>query len=168
MTDTTPKAVPASEVEPDDLMSMIEYDLMGLMSMVEYLKIEVPHYLEESLMEVKAIKRFDFTEVLGPSAGATVYQVQLESGEKVYAVNGGFFGGKFHNVYAEKFPTAEIAAKAHVYISALLIERGNSVAKALGFSEQIASQLSLPQRIQRVFTGQVIPHPIGVNLRLLL
>ena len=124
------------------------------MDMVDDLELEVPDYLEESLVEVKPIGTFDFTEILEVPASATVYQVQLESGEKVYAVNGGFVEETHSNVYAEKFPTAEIAAKAHIYVSALLIERGNSVAKVLRLSEQVAYQLSLPQRIRRVFTGQ--------------
>ena len=137
MTDTIAKAIPTSQVEPDDLMDM-----------VDDLALEVPDYLEESLVEVKPIGTFDFTEILEVPASATVYQVQLESGEKVYAVSGGFFEETLSNVYAEKFPTAEIAAKAHIYVSALLIERGNSVAKVLRLSEQVASQLSLPQWIR--------------------
>ena len=124
------------------------------MDMVDDLELEVPDYLEESLVEVKPIGTFDFTEILEVPASATVYQVELESGKRVYAVNGGFVEETHSNVYAEKFPTAEIAAKAHIYVSALLIERGNSVAKALGLSEQIASELSLPKRIRRIFTGR--------------
>ena len=144
MTDTIPKAVPTSQVEPDDFMSM-----------VDYLEHEVPYYLEDNLVEVKPIGTFNFTEILELPASATVYQVQLESGAKVYAVSGGFFGRTLCNVYAEKLPTAEIAAKAHIYLCVLLIERDDLEAKALRLSEQIAFQLSLPQRIRRVFTGQM-------------
>src|SRR3989344_9096421 len=90
----------------------------NLEDIIRYLKLEVPHYFEQNFRDVKYIDEFSYKVEFEDKPGVKeevahtfVYEVTLESGEKVFAVKGGFFDNLMNNVYGEKFPNPDIASK---------------------------------------------------------
>ena len=118
----------------------------NLEDITRYLRLEVPHYLNQDFKEVKFLGEFpyevDFDDhTTGEVAHTYVYEVSLGSGEKVFAVKGGFYGHLLNDVYPIKFPSAELAGKYHLY----------SVAKNYGLletedAENIKELLELPEK----------------------
>lgn len=89
--------------------------------MRRYLELEVPHYLSDSIQDIKAVGDFTFPLVDEIEAKMKVYEVTLGSGKKVFAVEGGW-QGEVRNVYANELPDAETAAKVHLFTLAKLLE----------------------------------------------
>ena len=58
-------------------------------------------------------------------ANTTVYEVTLNSGEKVFAVKGGPFNMDQNCVYDEELPNPQIASNFHLY-TLLMYARSNS------------------------------------------
>ncbi len=114
-----------------------------LEEMVEYLDVEVPHYLEDGVKDVKPIDDFEYDLGEGLVAKTRVYEVQLDSGKRVFAVEGGFTDS-IKNVYGQELPDAETASKVHLYMVAVTIcrLRGEDL-------KEIADYLELPEQFRR-------------------
>mgnify|MGYP001576179528 CR=1 FL=1 len=118
--------------------------------MIEYLKNEVPHYLEDEVKEVKFSCEFEykFGEVNGDIAQGDVYKVLLASGRRVFAVDGGFAGRYIKNVYGQNLPDAKTASKVHLYtLMAMNVPKGDR--KGEKVLKELAEIMGLPKRYRR-------------------
>ncbi|MBI2146195.1 hypothetical protein HYU22_02555 [Candidatus Woesearchaeota archaeon] len=113
-----------------------------LEAMVRYLQREVPHYLQDGVRDVKPAGDFEYDLGEGLVAKIRVYEVQLNSGKKVFAAEGGFVGS-IKNVYHQELPDAETASKVHIYADAALKGlRGKDLT-------EVAEWLELPEQFRR-------------------
>lgn len=128
----------------------------NLEDMVRYLKLEVPHYLGQNFTGVKHVQDFTYDNEGEIEAETSVYEVALESGEKVYAVKGGLIDFPMNDVYATKFPNPEIVSKFHLYITTnYVMERlsglsGKEVQELKEYLEDFRSSLELPEEYVKI------------------
>lgn len=113
-----------------------------LENMVKYLQREVPHYLRDEVEEVKPAGDFEYDIGEGVVTTTRVYEVQLSSGKRVFAVEGGFTGS-IQNVYSRELPDAETASKVHMYTAAALTGLPGQDLK------DVAEWLDLPEQFRR-------------------
>lgn len=131
-------------------MSNEKEALEKLEDMKRYLDHEVPHYLEDEVKEIELSGTFNFSLAEDVNAEVDVYEVELQSGEKVFAAAGGW-DQRMQNVYAATLPDAETTAKVHIYMMCKLIERNNPSSK--GLADDIADDIELPERFRKIITG---------------
>ena len=105
--------------------------------MRSYLSLEVRHVFQEGFTDVQLVGSFEH-DLEAKKATTTVYEVTLESGKRVFAVDGGI-NRSVRCVYPQDLPNAETASKCHLYTALALNPNVNR-----DQAEQFAEFLGLP------------------------
>jgi|SRR3989344_2346189 len=116
-----------------------------LEDITRYLKLE-KNTLGEDFSSVKYVGEFTYPIRDMGTAKTKVYEVQLNSGRKIFAVRGGYeYVGPLNNVISEEVPNAEVASKLHLYkLSVYSLRFGLSFEDL----EEVADDLNLPENFR--------------------
>ncbi len=118
----------------------------------KYLEKEVPFQCGEDFTDFNISGEFEY-DVEGETAKTVVYQVNLKSGRKVFAVCGGT-RLPIKEVYNQDLPDAKIASKYHIY--GIALDMPNRNRETL---EAFADAIGLPKEYRVGYFGKTGKEP---------